>query len=88
MAIAGALHVQGVVAHGDVRPGLHLPGGLVALAIAGHTFAHCAFHIADRRVLFTGDALVALDPYTAAPDPASSPRPLRPTVRRLCVQRR
>jgi glyoxylase-like metal-dependent hydrolase (beta-lactamase superfamily II) len=30
----------------------------------GHTFGHCALHLADRDVLFTGDALVTRDPYT------------------------
>jgi glyoxylase-like metal-dependent hydrolase (beta-lactamase superfamily II) len=30
----------------------------------GHTFGHCALHLADREVLFTGDALVTRDPYT------------------------
>ncbi|MGT2425014.1 hypothetical protein [Amnibacterium kyonggiense] len=35
----------------------------------GHTFGHCALHLADRDVLLTGDALVTLDPYTGRRGP-------------------
>jgi glyoxylase-like metal-dependent hydrolase (beta-lactamase superfamily II) len=30
----------------------------------GHTLGHCALHLPDRDVLFTGDALVTCNPYT------------------------
>jgi glyoxylase-like metal-dependent hydrolase (beta-lactamase superfamily II) len=39
------------------------------IASPGHTFGHCALHLADRGVLFTGDALVTRDPYTARRGP-------------------
>jgi glyoxylase-like metal-dependent hydrolase (beta-lactamase superfamily II) len=35
----------------------------------GHTFGHCALHVPERGVLFTGDALVTRDPYTGATGP-------------------
>ncbi|HEU5486379.1 MAG TPA: MBL fold metallo-hydrolase, partial [Microlunatus sp.] len=35
----------------------------------GHTDGHCAFHLPDRGVLLTGDALVTLDPYTGRRGP-------------------
>ena len=41
-----------------------LPGGLRAIATPGHTDGHMALHLADRDVLFVGDAIVTVDPYT------------------------
>ena len=39
----------------------------------GHTLGHCALHLPDRDVLIAGDALVTLNPYTAAAARRSSP---------------
>ncbi len=44
--------------------GDELPGGLTAVFTPGHTDGHMALHLRDRDVLFCGDALVTLDPYT------------------------
>jgi glyoxylase-like metal-dependent hydrolase (beta-lactamase superfamily II) len=46
-----------------------LPGGLEPVFSPGHTLGHCALHLADRNVLFAGDAFVTLDPYTAKQGP-------------------
>lgn len=69
MARAGALSVRGADALGDIRPGEPLLGGLVPIATPGHTYGHTAFHLPDRDLLFTGDALVTLDPYTGRVGP-------------------
>ncbi|MEW1707140.1 MBL fold metallo-hydrolase [Microbacterium sp. NPDC089190] len=69
MARAGALSVRGAAALGDIRPGEPLLGGLVPIATPGHTYGHTAFHLPDRDLLFTGDALVTLDPYTGRVGP-------------------
>lgn len=71
MARAGALRVHGVRDTARLRPGetLDVPGRPVVVASPGHTFGHCALHLPDRGVLFTGDALVTLDPYTAKTGP-------------------
>jgi glyoxylase-like metal-dependent hydrolase (beta-lactamase superfamily II) len=69
MARAGALSVRGVEALGDIRPGVPTLGGLVPIATPGHTYGHVAFHLPDRGVLFSGDALVTLDPYTGRSGP-------------------
>lgn len=69
MTFAGALAVSGAPSHGDIRPGAALPGGFVAVATPGHTRGHVAFHLAERGVLFTGDALVTLDPHTGRSGP-------------------
>jgi glyoxylase-like metal-dependent hydrolase (beta-lactamase superfamily II) len=47
---------------GDVLEAV--PGRPVAVCTPGHTLGHTALHLPDRDVLFTGDALVTLDPYT------------------------
>ena len=69
MAAAGALGVHGVDARGDVMPGTPVLGGLVPIASPGHTYGHVAFHLADRGILFTGDALVTFDPYPGRAGP-------------------
>ena len=71
MTAAGALWVKGVTARPDVRPGAALPGmtGLVAVGSPGHTFGHCGFLLPHRGILFSGDALVTLDPYTGRTGP-------------------
>jgi glyoxylase-like metal-dependent hydrolase (beta-lactamase superfamily II) len=44
--------------------GDELPGGLRAVATPGHTEGHMALHLPDRDVVFAGDAIVTVDPYT------------------------
>ena len=46
-----------------------LPGGLRAVATPGHTDGHTALHLPDRDVVFAGDAIVTVDPYTDLPGP-------------------
>jgi glyoxylase-like metal-dependent hydrolase (beta-lactamase superfamily II) len=48
---------------------LPVPGRPAIIASPGHTLGHCALHLADRDVLFAGDALVTLDPYTGRTGP-------------------
>lgn len=43
---------------------LDVPGRPRAVATPGHTFGHMALHVADRELLFAGDALVTKDPYS------------------------
>jgi glyoxylase-like metal-dependent hydrolase (beta-lactamase superfamily II) len=71
MAAAGALWVKGVKAKKDIIPGvpMNLPGRLTPVWSPGHTAGHCAYLMADRGILFTGDALVTYDPYTAKRGP-------------------
>jgi glyoxylase-like metal-dependent hydrolase (beta-lactamase superfamily II) len=71
MVAAGALRVHGVEAvslfgDGDV---LDLPGAPVVIATPGHTDGHCALHVPSRDVVFSGDGLVTLDPYTGRTGP-------------------
>ncbi len=40
---------------------LDLPGKPRAVYCPGHTVGHAAFYLPDRRILFTGDALVTRD---------------------------
>lgn len=71
MGAAGALWVKGTVAKTDVEPGvaLDVPGRPVPVWSPGHTDGHCGFLLEDAGVLFSGDALVTLDPYTARTGP-------------------
>lgn len=71
MARAGAFAVKGVSAVVDVVPGdqLAVPGGLVPVWSPGHTNGHCGFLVESRGILFSGDALVTLDPYTGRTGP-------------------
>jgi len=46
-----------------------VPGRPRAIHTPGHTDGHCALHMPERGVLFTGDALVTRDPYTGATGP-------------------
>jgi glyoxylase-like metal-dependent hydrolase (beta-lactamase superfamily II) len=48
---------------------LPVPGRPRVVATPGHTLGHCALHLADRDVLFAGDAIVTLDPYTGRTGP-------------------
>ncbi|WP_345800017.1 MBL fold metallo-hydrolase [Microbacterium sp. AZCO] len=71
MTAAGALFVKGTRAELDVAPDrpLDVPGHPVPIWSPGHTHGHCGFHLPDRGILFTGDALVTLDPYTGRTGP-------------------
>lgn len=70
MAAAGALRVRGVEAAVTFRSGpLDLPGSPIAVPTPGHTRGHCAFHLPDRDLVLSGDALVTLDPYTGRRGP-------------------
>ena len=53
---------------------LDLPGAPVPVACAGHTSGHSAFHLPDKGVLITGDALVTGHPLS----PVSGPQLLPP----------
>ncbi|TPV52495.1 MBL fold metallo-hydrolase [Pseudarthrobacter phenanthrenivorans] len=72
MTAAGALRVRGVdganVFPSEAGPAgtilLPVPGAPEAVFSPGHTAGHCGLYLRDRDVLFSGDALVTLDPYT------------------------
>lgn len=71
MTAAGALRVKGVsyvrtFSGGEV---LTVPGALRVIATPGHTDGHVALAMDDRSVIFTGDGLVTLDPYTGRTGP-------------------
>jgi glyoxylase-like metal-dependent hydrolase (beta-lactamase superfamily II) len=71
MAAAGALWVKGVdgtraYADGDT---VDVPGRPRVIFTPGHTYGHCALHLADRDVVLSGDALVTLDIYTGGTGP-------------------
>jgi len=55
---------------------LDLPGRPQAVATPGHTAGHTSFVLADRGVVFTGDALVTLDPLTRVTGPCLMPDPV------------
>jgi glyoxylase-like metal-dependent hydrolase (beta-lactamase superfamily II) len=71
MARAGAFAVRGVTGLRFFEAGdrLDVPGRPTVVFSPGHTWGHSALHLPDRSVLFSGDALVTLDPYTAAVGP-------------------
>ena len=48
---------------------LDVPGAPRVVFTPGHTLGHCALHLPDRDVLFAGDAVVTLDPYTGRRGP-------------------
>ncbi|MET1044040.1 MAG: MBL fold metallo-hydrolase [Microbacteriaceae bacterium] len=71
MAAAGGLRVKGATNTRRLPPStvLDVPGRPRVVFTPGHTFGHCALHLADRGVLFSGDALVTLDPFTGRRGP-------------------
>jgi len=71
MLASGALWVKGVEAKGDLRPGVavDVPGRPVPVASPGHTYGHCGLFLPDDGIIFSGDALVTLDPYTGRTGP-------------------
>ncbi|TLM72905.1 MBL fold metallo-hydrolase [Pseudarthrobacter sp. NamB4] len=75
MAAAGALRVRGVdgLSMFPQKAGqtgsLPVPGSPEVVFSPGHTAGHCGLYLRDRGVLFSGDALVTLDPYTGRRGP-------------------
>jgi glyoxylase-like metal-dependent hydrolase (beta-lactamase superfamily II) len=71
MVAAGAVGIKGIDARPDVEHGVPVPvpGGLVPVWSPGHTAGHCGFSLPSRGVLFAGDAIVTLDPYTGLTGP-------------------
>ncbi|QHT56413.1 MBL fold metallo-hydrolase [Cellulomonas sp. H30R-01] len=71
MAAKGALRVHGVrTTHPvDTDGVLDVPAGPHAIRTPGHTDGHLVLDLPDRGLLFTGDALVTLDPYTGRTGP-------------------
>lgn len=66
MAAAGALNVKGISSTRPLRAGgvLAVPGRPTAVHTPGHTDGHCILSLPGRNAVFSGDALVTLDPYT------------------------
>jgi glyoxylase-like metal-dependent hydrolase (beta-lactamase superfamily II) len=48
---------------------LPVPGRPTVVPTPGHTLGHCALQLAERGVVFAGDAVVTLDPYTGRSGP-------------------
>jgi glyoxylase-like metal-dependent hydrolase (beta-lactamase superfamily II) len=71
MAKAGALKVRGLrdTARLPDTGTLPVPGAPEIIYSPGHTAGHCGLFLRDRNILFTGDALVTLDPYTRRKGP-------------------
>jgi glyoxylase-like metal-dependent hydrolase (beta-lactamase superfamily II) len=71
MTRAGALRVRGVqnLSYFQGRGPLPVPGRPEVVFSPGHTSGHCALFLPGRGVLFSGDALVTLDPYTGRTGP-------------------
>jgi glyoxylase-like metal-dependent hydrolase (beta-lactamase superfamily II) len=70
MARAGALQVKGVEDLTFMNTGaLPVPGAPEVIFSPGHTSGHCGLFLRNRNVLFSGDALVTLDPYTGRTGP-------------------
>lgn len=71
MVGAGALWTHGVEARPDLVSGepADVPGRPTPILSPGHTDGHVGFFLPDSGTLFTGDALVTLDPYTGRRGP-------------------
>jgi glyoxylase-like metal-dependent hydrolase (beta-lactamase superfamily II) len=52
---------------------LDVPGRPVPVPTLGHTCGHCAFHLPERGVLITGDALITAHPVARTPGPQLCP---------------
>ena len=60
------------VRHGETLA--DVPGRPRAVFTPGHTFGHAAFHLSERDLVFTGDALVTRNPYTGRRGPQTVAR--------------
>lgn len=61
---------------------LPVPGSPLVIRTSGHTDGSCAFLLVERGLLFTGDALCTLHPYTGAAGPLVLPHGLNKDDRR------
>jgi glyoxylase-like metal-dependent hydrolase (beta-lactamase superfamily II) len=52
---------------------LDVPGRPVPVPTLGHTSGHCAFHLPERGVLITGDALITAHPVARSAGPQMCP---------------
>jgi glyoxylase-like metal-dependent hydrolase (beta-lactamase superfamily II) len=64
-----AEHVQEVIGFGEDGQPLDVPGGAIGVFTPGHTSGHCSYHLPDRGVLISGDALVTEDSLTRVEGP-------------------
>jgi glyoxylase-like metal-dependent hydrolase (beta-lactamase superfamily II) len=55
---------------------IDVPGRPQLIALPGHTRGHCGYLLADRGVLFSGDALVTYDPLRGRAGPRVMPKEL------------
>jgi glyoxylase-like metal-dependent hydrolase (beta-lactamase superfamily II) len=71
MTMMGALFVKGATTVQTYSDGdrLDVPGRPTVVHTPGHTYGHCALHLADRGVLIAGDAFVTYNPYTNSHGP-------------------
>lgn len=71
MGAAGALWVKGLDEVHTYAPGeeLDAPGRPRVIFTPGHTHGHCSLAFPDRGAVIAGDAIVTLNPYTAAEGP-------------------
>lgn len=86
MAAAGALWVKGLPEVRTYAGGeqLDVPGRPHVIFTPGHSHGHCSLALPERGAVIAGDAMVTLNPYTAAEGPqivagaatADSPRAL------------
>ena len=71
LALSGALfapRIKEVTTFTD-RETLDVPGRPQVVFTPGHTLGHVALHLPDRDLVFAGDAVVMLDPYTGSEGP-------------------
>jgi glyoxylase-like metal-dependent hydrolase (beta-lactamase superfamily II) len=59
----------GAVERFGIEGSLDVPGRPEIVSTPGHTLGHVAFNLPGRDVVIAGDAVVTLDPYTAARGP-------------------
>ena len=61
--------IRGLTTFRDGETLSDVPGKPRVVFTPGHTFGHSTFHLPDRDLIFTGDALVTCGPYTGALGP-------------------
>jgi glyoxylase-like metal-dependent hydrolase (beta-lactamase superfamily II) len=72
VGVMKAPSVDSVVTFSDGET-LDLPGSPRAVYTPGHTVGHTAFHLPDRRILFSGDALATRDLFSEGTGPQFMP---------------